>query len=299
MSCHTISLVLKRLRVSISQSEESAKSDQSSRWVDHPPFVLGGSPVSRVLVVEVMPSLSESNQRDEPVISWEDILVEGSGSEHVANRVDAPSRVQGTDVSQARQSHKVVEESTSNEDHTEDGWKNEAHECRKKVVVLFLEHNDLISHKILHVNKSSLFNELIRFLNQEPANVREEEPSGHGVWVQLGIAELVVKSVISGPVEDRSLEGHGVTDHQEPLQRVLRLIGLVSPKSVCSSSDSESSEDVKGDPPSDGFLDSGRVLEEHVDDSTKSNGMYVRQEDTLSSLEVHSSKFKLEHLIFL
>mmetsp|Transcript_26179 Transcript_26179/g.56184 ORF Transcript_26179/g.56184 Transcript_26179/m.56184 type:complete len:88 (+) Transcript_26179:802-1065(+) len=53
------------------------------------------------------------------------------------------------------------------------------------------------------------------FLDVQPAHVCVEETTGGivGVGVSLGI--FVVDAVIAGPVEDGSLVGDGVADHEE------------------------------------------------------------------------------------
>lgn len=47
----------------------------------------------------------------------------------------------------------------------------------------------------------------------------------------------VMAAVIRGPVQGRVLQGEGATDGEQPLQRRVRLVGLVGPESVIARGD--------------------------------------------------------------
>lgn len=60
--------------------------------------------------------------------------------------------------------------------------------------------------------------------------------------VSIGLAELVMHSVVSTPHVQRVLACDALADHQEHSQRQLRLVRLVRPQSMSSGRDSQSAD---------------------------------------------------------
>lgn len=73
--------------------------------------------------------------------------------------------------------------------------------------MFLLEHYDWIFLEVGHVNFSTLFDQFWWFLDQQPSDVSKEKSFADGVGIELCVWKLVVKSMISAPMEDWSLIG--------------------------------------------------------------------------------------------
>lgn len=67
------------------EAQQPVELDEACRRVPHVPFILGGAPVERVLVVPVMEALAHHQHRNKVVVGRLDVLVPGTTAEHVAD----------------------------------------------------------------------------------------------------------------------------------------------------------------------------------------------------------------------
>lgn len=64
----------------------------------------------------------------------------------------------------------------------------------------------------------------------------KEETFVHGVGIDVSIREFVVESVVSAPVENRTLESQTVQDHHHKSVGGLSSVTSVSPKTMSTTS---------------------------------------------------------------
>jgi len=81
--------------------------------------------------------------------------------------------------------------------------------------------------------------------DHEPAHMCEEEPTTSIMGVSLGLGELVVDSVVTGPLDQIILEGNAVAEHKEDSEWGLCLVGPVCPESVGSCCHSQTRQEVQ------------------------------------------------------
>lgn len=99
--------------------------------------------------------------------------------------------------------------------------------------------NHGIVEKVLRVNEPCLFIKLRMRLDQQPADVRVEEPTLRVVWVAIRLGELVMDTMISTPIEQCVLARQTMSKHVEDAKRPSCLIGLVRPEAMCAASHSK------------------------------------------------------------
>jgi len=76
--------------------------------------------------------------------------------------------------------------------------------------------------------------------------VGEEEAAAGVVGIGVCVGELVVHTVVTGPLPDAVLEGQRLAQHQEDAQRQLGLVGLVRPQTMHSGRDAQTSQEHGG-----------------------------------------------------
>lgn len=119
--------------------------------------------------------------------------------------IHQPSRVQRQSVSEQVDAP-GVEEGFAPEVHGDRHRHGEAHQRHDDEVVLLLVREDGVAVQIGHVDSLALVLHFRMLLAQEPSDVGEEEASLGVVRVRVGLAVLVVDSVVPGPVNHRVLE---------------------------------------------------------------------------------------------
>lgn len=97
---------------------------------------------------------------------------------------------------------------------------------------LLLEHDDGILLQVGHVNQFALGLNFWVLADQQPTHVGEEESPGGVVRIGVCVGELVMHSVVAGPLVDGVLECDGLQDHKEDAEWEARFVGLVRPQSV-------------------------------------------------------------------
>ena len=148
--------------------------------------------------MEVVVSLTESDQSRDEVITRAVAVVERLITEPVSQGIDAEGSLLNDEdpedacVDEATQP--VIPANTS--DH---GRENEAHEKDNLQVVAVLPDNNGI---VIQVGDVGTADSLWVLLHDHPANMRVEQTFADGVWVLLGIGVSVMCSVVACPPSD-------------------------------------------------------------------------------------------------
>jgi hypothetical protein len=177
------------------------------------------------LVVEIVVSLSESNESSDNMITRGVSVIERLVTEPMGKGVDTEGGLlndedsENTSVDEA--SHPISPSETSNqarEDHS--------HEDNSLDVVSVLPDDNWI---IVQIGDVGTANSLWVLLHDHPSNVRVEETLSDRVWILVGIGVSVVGSVISGPPSDRTLDSSTTDGSEEDLEREGSRVGGVCP----------------------------------------------------------------------
>lgn len=84
-------------------------------------------------------------------------------------------------------------------------------------------------------------------LEEKPAHMGIEESFFDTVWVFISISLCMMDAVIIGPCRSRASESETSEQEVENLNDWVSLVGLVSKKSMISSRDTETSQDIETD----------------------------------------------------
>ena len=190
----------------------------------------GGSIVKGVLVVPVVPSLSNGAPRNERILGGVGKNIVRVVTVQVGSRVNTPGEVKDHGVSKGSGDEKGVPEIFSPVVLGNLSGEDKAHVKGEPRVQLFLPVDERIGKQIRKVHfASGLDNRRVLFDN-EPTDVSVEKSAGSIVGVRLGFGEFVVNSVIAGPVVDGSLVGDGVGKHEHGSEQKVGLIRTVRPQ---------------------------------------------------------------------
>lgn len=85
--------------VRVRHAEELEELDEAGSEVDLRPLVFRSSPVTRVLVVPVVPPFADRDDRDEKILCRKNAAVVRTSAEHVTDAVYTPSCVKHENVS--------------------------------------------------------------------------------------------------------------------------------------------------------------------------------------------------------
>ena len=206
--------------------------------------VVGGE-----LVVEVVVALAESDKSSDDVVTGAVAVIERLVTEPVGKRVDTESGLldeeDAEDASVDEASEPVTPAETSHESR-----EDEAHKEDDLEIVLVLPDNNGV---IVEIGDVGAANSLGVLLHEHPAEVGVEQTLPDTVGVLVGVGVAVVSAVVAGPPSDGTLDGATPDGSQEDLERDRRGVGSVSPQTVVTSGDTETSSEVEGDGP-DGSL---------------------------------------------
>jgi len=184
--------------------------------------------------VEVVVSLTESDQSRDEVITRAVAVVERLVTEPVSQGVDAECSLLNDEdpedacVDEATQP--VIPTNTS--DH---GRENEAHEKDNFQVVAVLPDNNGV---VIQVGDVGTADSLWILLHDHPAHVRVEKTLANAVGILSCIGVAVVGAVVSAPPADRSFNSSTTNSREPDLKREGCGVGLVSPQAMIASSDS-------------------------------------------------------------
>lgn len=165
-------------------------------------------------VVEVVISLTKSDQGSDDVVTRGVAVIERLVSKPVSERVDTEGGLldeeDSEDTSVDEATEVIAPANASN-----DGGENQAHEEDDLEVVLVLPDNDWVFIQIGDVGTS---NSLGVLLHDHPTYVRIEQTLADRVWILLGIGISVMCSVVTSPPSDRTFNGttsHGSEEYPQ------------------------------------------------------------------------------------
>ena len=202
--------------------------------------VIGGE-----LVVEVVVTLAEGDESSDDVVTGRVAVVEGLVAEPVGKRVDAEGGLldeeDAEDTGVDEPALPIVPEKTG------DGRReDQTHEDDDLDVVLVLPDDDGV---LVQVGDISAADALGVLLHDHPAKMRVQETLADGVRVLVGVGVAVVSTVVTAPPADGALDSTAANSSEEDRKRERGVVGLVRPKTVVTSGDTETSPEVVDDGP--------------------------------------------------
>mmetsp|Transcript_26683 Transcript_26683/g.45979 ORF Transcript_26683/g.45979 Transcript_26683/m.45979 type:complete len:418 (+) Transcript_26683:623-1876(+) len=232
----------------VDEAEEGAERDQPlGRVVLVEPD--GVAKVLGKLVVEIVVALAQGQQRRDERVPRRVLVGEGGGAKGVREGVDEEGGV----VHEDQAGHTgnevaapIVAPTEAGNQHRED----ERHEGSEPVIVAVLPADHRVGVQVGNVGFADLGRVL---LEEHPAQVGVEEALLGIVRVPLGIGIPVVRTMVTAPPADRSLEGTRSTEEQSELHRKPGLVSLVGPEAVISGGDAKAGDKIVNYSPNEGL----------------------------------------------
>lgn len=222
----------------------------------------GVAEVHGELVVEVVVTFADGDKGSDEVVLGGVLVVEGRLTEPVGKRVDTESRV----VDKDETSGSCKEETAlpvSPSETSDNSGENETHEDHEHNVVVVLPLDDGIAAQVRDVCDTNLSTGL----DKHPSDVSPPETLVGRVGVKLGVGIAVVSAVAARPPLDGALNGARTAESEEVLEGLGGVVRAVSPQTVVTSGDAETSHKVVDDGP-----DKSLPLELHGAETVNSHG---------------------------
>ena len=184
----------------------------------------------------VVVALAEGEKRHEPAVPRAATVRVGLVAKGVAGRVNEERAV----LHRHHAGHPAEEEATqetlpaAHDRQAKQGGEQEAHDHADPLHVAVLPRDELV---LLEVSDVAVVLVVGLELEEQPADVREEEALADRVRVVVVVDVLVVLAVFAGPHDDRVLEGRRAKEQREKLHRPLGLEGHVREQPVVAQSD--------------------------------------------------------------
>jgi hypothetical protein len=215
----------------------------------------GSSVIKGECVMIIVITFPYRSIRDKVVLCRLNMMVVGMIAKHVCSRVYEPRRVKGRHVPLEIHNDEAVKEALVPKVPRNKRRTNEGEDEVQVEVVLVLDPNNRVSHQVREVQFFGIQDDLGMLLSHEPTDVSKEEPSIRVVRISIRLTELVMHPVVPTPDKQRVLSCDTLTYTEEDSKRESRTVGLVSPESVSSCSDSHCScdSDPVTDEPSLGY----------------------------------------------
>lgn len=158
------------------QAQEAHNVDEAGGQV-HFDAELAGCVVVRERVVVIVEALAYCTEGYKSVLPGVDAFVIRSVAPHVSGTVDQPCGVEYHRVPQQGGDEVGHQKGLAPKVPRHHGGDEEAHDHHGRLVVFPLKHYDFVSIEIFQLQLASLLDDVGVFADQEPADVREEEPS--------------------------------------------------------------------------------------------------------------------------
>jgi hypothetical protein len=129
--------------------------------------------------------------------------------------------------------------------HGRESWEGETPSQVPEWVSSLLEHDNGVTLEILHVNRLACLIHGLALLHKKPSSVREPESAVCIVWICNSVRVQMMQAMIARPMEDGSLIGDGIEDHQDKPKSYPSFVGSVSPQPVDTCSDAKTTADVQ------------------------------------------------------
>ena len=232
--------------------------------------IFAGSVVPGVSMMVVVPSLTNSDDGDEPVLGGGGVGAVRAHSEEVGQGVHAPGSVEHGSVLNVgySQGNKPILIPAVDGDQS---GKHKAKEHGEGEVILLLEHHKLVLLQVFHVHGPSGVNDHLVLIQKQPPAVGEKHAVFGVMGVLLGVTVAVVSTVVTRPMPDGPLVGTAVAEHQKELDGVGSGVGAVRPQAVSTSGDTQTVEDMEEDAPEVGLVGSNGDSGEETHEGPKVN----------------------------
>jgi len=234
--------------------------------------------------MEVMVTLSESYKRGEHVIARSVLIVEGSVTKPVSERVDTEGRLGTKSESKCsywsvKQTHVVDKEQTSEcrievaatpiapEVTGNDGRDGNTHQEKDPDKPFVLPTDDRVAVEIRDISNTRL----ATGLEDHPTDVRPEEPVVGTIGIEVGVSVTMMSTVAAGPPLDRTLNSTCSSESEKVFERTRSIIGTMRPQAVVTRSNTQTSEKVVGDR-EEGGLELEGSSEPAIDRGDRSEG---------------------------
>ena len=236
------------------------------------------------LVMEVMVTLSEGDKRGENVIARSMLVVEGSFTEPVSERVDTEGRlsIRGeSDCSylSAKRTHVVDKEQTSErrieitatpiapEVTRNDGRDDNTHQEEERDEPFMLPTDDGVAGEIRDISDARL----ATGLEDHPTDMRPEEPMMSAIGVEVSVSITMVSTVTTRPPLDRTLYSTRASECEEVFERTRSVVGTMGPEAVVTGGNTHSGEKVV-EHGEEGSLEQERSSEPAINGGERSEG---------------------------
>ncbi len=160
--------------------------------------VIGGE-----LMMEVVVAFSERDEGGNDVVTGRVAVIERLVAEPVSERVDAESGLLDEEDAEDSGVEETAEPVAPTKAAREQGEKK-AHDYDDFEVVAVLPNDDRV---LIEIGNIGTANTLGILLHQHPPKVGVEETFTDGVWILVGVGVAVMRTVVSRPPSDRTLDG--------------------------------------------------------------------------------------------
>lgn len=206
--------------------------------------VVGGK-----LVVEIVVTLTESDDCGDDVIPGAVAVIEGLVTEPMGKRVDAEGglldKEDTEDTGVDESTHPIVPEKAG-DSRRED----QAHEQDDLDVMLVLPDDNGV---LVEIGDVGAANALGVLLHDHPAEMAVEETLADAVGVFAGVGVAVMSAVVAGPPTNGALNGTAANKRKEDAQNNASVVRLVCPETMVAGGDPETSPEVVDNGPGSGL----------------------------------------------
>jgi len=180
--------------------------------------------IEGVLVVPVVPSLSDRAPRDKWILRRVGQDIVWVIPVEVGGRVDKPCEMKNDTVSQSSGDEKSGPEIFAPIPRGNLSREYVTHVQREPGIALLLPVDDWIGLQIREIHFSSDLDDIGMLLDEQPSHVSEEKSTCGVVRIGIGFREFVVDSVITGPMVNAALVGNGIEKHEKKADTPVRFI---------------------------------------------------------------------------
>ena len=166
----------------------------------------------RVGVMVVVPAFAERQQRDPPRVLRIVLRREAAAAPHVRGGVDQPGRVQAD--------HHAQEDRPVDERPAADGEQGEAEHRQRHPVIRGQPAVERVSAEVGRVARHERGVVVVRFAEENPADVRPEAADARRVRIERLVRVLMVLAVGGDPEDRPALERQRAADRQEILEQL-------------------------------------------------------------------------------
>mmetsp|Transcript_11242 Transcript_11242/g.14850 ORF Transcript_11242/g.14850 Transcript_11242/m.14850 type:complete len:257 (-) Transcript_11242:70-840(-) len=172
-----------------------------------------GSIIKRVLVMPVVPSFSHRTPTDNGVLGRIRKNIIRMVTVQVSRGVDQPCKVQDDDISQSSCHKEGIPKFFPPCIRGNLSRHHKAHVQGEPRIGFLLKHDQRIFLQITKVQFTSSLHNILVLLHKQPSHVCVKETTCGIVWIGIRLGMFVMHTMITCPMENRSLIRNGITKH--------------------------------------------------------------------------------------